>query len=194
MMSEQLTWTQKLGDAFLAQQADVMDAIQRLRLKAQTNAKLSSTPQQRVTAKQEGGRQIISIEPAQPNEVYVPYYDPAVLYGTWDYPSYPPYYWPTYWPGYVAGGIIAVGIGFGLAYALGNWGAAGACCWGGGVSWGNRNINISGIGNINRPWQHNPAHRRGVGYTNAGVAQRFAAPTAACKTGPTTGGAGEIRF
>ena len=105
MMSTKLDWTQKLGDAVLAQQPDVMDAIQRLRTKAEANNKLTSSKEQKVTKKQEQGKQVIVIEPTEPNTVYVPYYDPAVVYGGWPYPAYPPYYFPP--PGYIAGGIIA---------------------------------------------------------------------------------------
>jgi hypothetical protein len=83
MMSTNLDWTQKLGDAVLAQQADVMDAIQRLRSKAQTNNKLTSTKEQTVTVKQEQDKQVIAIEPAEPNTIQVPYYDPGVVYGEW---------------------------------------------------------------------------------------------------------------
>ena len=101
MMSTKLDWTQKLGDAFLAQQTDVMDAIQRLRAKAQANNKLTSTRQQTVTVRQEQNRQVIAIEPAEPNTVYVPYYDPAVVYGDWPYADYPPYYFPDYYGGYI---------------------------------------------------------------------------------------------
>jgi hypothetical protein len=93
MMSKKLDWTLKLGDAVLAQQADVMDAIQRLRTKAEANNKLTSTKQQTVTKRQEQGRQVIAIEPTDPETIYVPYYDPAVVYGAWPYPEYPPYYW-----------------------------------------------------------------------------------------------------
>ena len=179
MMSEQLSWTQQLGDAVLAQQPDVMDAVQRLRLKAQANNKLVSTEQQTVTTVQEGERQAIVIEPTQPNTVYVPYYDPQVVYGSWPYPTYPPYSWPAYWPpGYVGGGVIAAGLGFGLGYALGSWNNGGY--WGGGVNWGNGNININ-RGNINignrvgggNAWVHNPIHRQGVRYNNAGVRATF---------------------
>ncbi|MGZ3668218.1 MAG: DUF3300 domain-containing protein, partial [Ktedonobacterales bacterium] len=92
MMSEKLDWTQKLGDAVLAQQPDVMDAIQRLRSKAQANNKLASTKEQKVSVRQEQNKQVIVIEPAVPDTVYVPYYDPAVVYGDWAYPAYPPYY------------------------------------------------------------------------------------------------------
>ena len=94
MMSDKLDWTEKLGDAVLAQQADVMDAIQRLRAKAQANGKLETTEQQTVTVSQEAGQQIIEIEPTSPDVVYVPYYNPEVVYGEWPYPEYPPYYYP----------------------------------------------------------------------------------------------------
>jgi hypothetical protein len=90
MMSKKLDWTQQLGDAVLAQQPDVMDAIQRLRSKAYANEKLKSTNEQKVTVRQEGNRQLVAIEPTDPNTLYVPYYDPAVVYGAWPYPAYPP--------------------------------------------------------------------------------------------------------
>jgi Protein of unknown function (DUF3300)/Chaperone of endosialidase len=150
MMSTKLDWTQKLGDAVIAQQADVMDAIQRLRAKAQANNKLQSTQQQKVTVTQNQGRQVIEIAPTNPDTVYVPYYDPAVVYGDWPYPDYPPYYWPA--PGYIAAGIIATGIAFGAGYALGRWASGGY--WRGNVNWGNNNITINrpGGGNIGNNW------------------------------------------
>lgn len=173
MMSTKLDWTQKLGDAVLAQQPDVMDAVQRLRTKADNNKKLTSSKEQKVTKRQEQGKQVIVIEPTNPNTVYVPYYDPAVVYGGWPYPAYPPYsYYP---PGYVAGGILATGLAFGAGYALGRW-ASGGNYWGGNINWNNNNINI------NRPqvnqlggnnWQHNPAHRQGVKYNNSKVGEKF---------------------
>jgi len=174
MMSTKLDWTEKLGDAVLAQQPDVMDAIQRLRAKAQAQNKLMTTKEQIVTVKQEQNRQIIAIEPANPNTIYVPYYNPAVVYGAWPYPTYPPYYFPT--PGYIAGAAIATGLAFGAAYAVGRW-ASGGNYWGGGVNWGGNNINVNRSVNINNTrvnnWQHNSAHRRGVAYNNANVRQRF---------------------
>ena len=172
-MSTKLDWTLKLGNAVLAQQPDVMDAIQRLRAKADANNKLTSTKEQTVTKRQEDGKQVIYIEQTDPNTVYVPYYDPAVLYGGWSYPEYPPYVFP--WPGYISGGLIAAGIAFGAGYALGRW-ASGGNYWGGGVNWRNNNINI------NRPrvnplggnnWQHNSVHRGGVRYNNVNVQQKF---------------------
>ena len=121
MMSSKLDWTQKLGDAFLAQQTEMMDAIQRLRTKAQANNRLTSTKEQKVTVRQEQNRQVIAIEPTDPNTVYVPYYDPAVVYGEWPYADYPPYYFPDYYAGYIGPGLIATGIAFGAGYALSRW-------------------------------------------------------------------------
>ena len=121
MMSTELTWTQQLGDAVLAQQPDVMDAIQRLRDKAYAQKKLTNTEQQKVEVSKEAGKQIIVIQPTNPQTIYVPIYDPAVVYGPWPYPAYPPYYYRP--PGYIAGAAIATGIAFGVGYALGNnWG------------------------------------------------------------------------
>jgi Protein of unknown function (DUF3300) len=178
MMSEKLDWLQKLGDAVLAQQPDVMDAVQRLRAKAQANNKLTSTKEQKVSVAQQGNKQVIVIEPTVPDTIYVPYYDPAVVYGDWGYPAYPPYYFAP--PlGYVPGAILATGIAFGAGYALGRW-ASGGNYWGGGVNWGGNNINVNrpiNINNINtggNNWQHNPAHRQGVKYGNANVQQKFA--------------------
>jgi len=170
MMSTKLDWTEKLGDAVLAQQPDVMDAIQRLRTKAQANNKLNSTKEQKVTVQQDQGKQVIVIEPTAPDTLYVPYYDPAVVYGGWPYPAYPPYYFPA--PGYIAGAVIGAGIAFGAGYAIGRW-ASGGNYWGGGFNWGGNNINVNRNVNINNNWQHNPAHRQGVRYNNANVSQKF---------------------
>jgi hypothetical protein len=170
MMNQKLDWTQKLGDALLAQQPDVMDAIQRLRTRAYDNKKLTTTKQQTVTVQQQQGRQTIVIEPAVADTVYVPYYDPATVYGSWPYADYPPYYFG--YPSYIGAGVIAAGVAFGAAYALGRW----RNYWGGGCNWGNNNffINRSNtINNIGNNWQHNSAHRQGVRYTNANVQQRF---------------------
>ncbi len=173
MMNSKLDWTQKLGDAVLAQQPDVMDAIQRLRTKAQANKKLESNQQQNVTVKQQDNKQVIVIEQKDPNTVYVPYYNPSVVYGGWPYPTYPPYYFPP--PSYIAGGLLATGLAFGAGYALGSW-ASGGNYWNSSVNWNNNNININNPGN--RPgggnnWQHRPEHRQGVRYGNADVRQKF---------------------
>lgn len=180
MMSEKLDWTQKLGDAVLAQQPDVMDAVQRLRAKAQANNKLTSTKEQKVTVTQQDSRPVIVIEPAVPDTIYVPYYDPGIVYGGWPYPAYPPYYFPP--PlGYVPGAIIATGIAFGAGYAVGRW-ASGGNYWGGGVNWGgnainvNRPVNINNVNINSNNWQHNPVHRQGVAYSNTSVQQKFGNP------------------
>jgi Protein of unknown function (DUF3300)/Chaperone of endosialidase len=155
MMSSKIDWMDKLGDAVIAQEPDVMDAIQRLRAKAQANNKLATTKEQTVTVRQVNNRQIIAIEPTDPGTVYVPYYNPAVVYGGWPYPAYPPYYFPP--PGYIAAGIIATGLAFGAGYALGRWASGGY--WGGSMNWNNNNINIGGGGN----WQHRPGGGGGRG-------------------------------
>ena len=173
MMSTKIDWTQRLGDAVLAQEPDVMDAIQRLRSKAQANNKLITTKEQTVSVRQQDSRQYIAIEPAAPETVYVPAYDPSAVYGDWPYPEYPPYYFPP--APYLGYGLIGAGIAFGAGYLLSNW-ASGGNYWGGGINWNRGNINV------NRPrvnplagnnWRHNPAHCRGVRYNNANVQQRF---------------------
>jgi hypothetical protein len=110
---------------------------------------------------------VIAIEPTDPNTMYVPYYEPAVVYGDWPYPDYPAYYFGV--PPYIGAGVIAAGIAFGAGLALGRW----SNYWRGGCNWGNNNFFINRTHNIGNNWQHNPAHRQGVRYDNAGVQQRF---------------------
>ena len=170
MMSDKVDWTKNLGDAVLAQQPDVMDAIQRLRSKAYDNKKLVTTKQQKVSVQTQENKQAIVIEPADPNTMYVPYYDPATVYGAWPYAEYPPYYFG--YPSYIGAGVIAAGLAFGTAWAIGRWGNY----WGGGFNWGNRNLYVNHYNrttNIGNNWQHNPAHRQGVRYNNVNVQQRF---------------------
>src|SRR5262249_27657363 len=177
MMADQLDWTQKLGDAMLAQQPDVMDSVQRLRARAQANGKLATTKEQTVTVKTEDQKQYIVIEPTSPTEMYVPYYEPAVVYGDWPYPAYAPYYFPPPY-GYVAGAALATGIAFAAGVAVRH------AFWGN-CDWGRRNINVPiarpvNINNINRgdvnfsKWEHNADHRHGVRYNNAQVRQKYA--------------------
>jgi hypothetical protein len=169
-MSEKIDWTKNLGDAVLAQQSDVMDAIQRLRSKAYDNKELVTTKQQKVSVETQENKQVVVIESAEPNTMYVPYYDPAVVYGTWPYAEYPPYYFAA--PPYIGAGLIAAGLAFGTGWAIGRWGNY----WGGGFNWANRNLYVNHfnkINNIGNNWQHNPAHRQGVRYSNANVQQRF---------------------
>ncbi|MEK7221294.1 MAG: DUF3300 domain-containing protein [candidate division NC10 bacterium] len=166
MMDGNLDWTQKLGEAFLAQQPDVMATVQMLRAKAQAAGYLQNTPQQTVIAEP----QFIRIEPATPQIVYVPVYNPTVVYGPWWYPAYPPYYW--YPPGYMVGAsVFSFGIGL----------AVGAVLWGG-FDWHRRHVTIVNVHNFNtfnrtritdRIWGHDVVHRRGVPYHDLGVRQRF---------------------
>jgi hypothetical protein len=189
MMSAELEWTQKLGDAVLAQQADVMAAIQRLRARAQDKGTLTTTAEQKVTVDQGANNQrTVVIEQANDDTVYVPAYDPAVAYGDWPYAEYPASYWgyPDDWGYGIAPGFLARGLWFGAGWAIGRWGS-GNWGWGGRVNWGNGGIirnwpratpynlnNINNIGNrVGNNWRHNPAHRGGVRYSNRDVAQRF---------------------
>ena len=177
-LGDNIAWTTDLGNAFLAQQGDVMDAVQRMRAKAEGKGTLKTSAQQTVeTETVEDGKQVIVIQPASSDVVYVPSYDPAVVYGA-AYPAYP--YPPVYYPGYVAGMGLAFGTGLILGAA---WGGG----WGYGCGWGNGNVNINynnnyvnhynKANNINRGqgggnWQHNPSHRGPVPY-NKGAANKF---------------------
>src|SRR5206468_3697744 len=101
-MSENLDWTKDLGDAFLEQQADVLDAVQRMRRTAYDSGKLETTKEQKVVVEKEANTQVIKIEQADPQVVYVPQYAPQAVYGP---PAYPTTYYPAmyaYPPGYVA--------------------------------------------------------------------------------------------
>jgi hypothetical protein len=173
MMSEKLDWTQRLGDAFLADQKKVLDTIQSLRAKAQASGNLKTTTEQTVIVEEK----IIKIEPANPQVVYVPSYNPTVVYGAWPYPAYPPYaYYP---PGYVASSAMWFGAGMAMGAAWGYaWGNAN---WNGGdvdvdVNRNfnsNRNIDRSKAGQGQGRFQHNPEHRKGVSYRDQGTAQKF---------------------
>ncbi|MCA3182014.1 DUF3300 domain-containing protein [Cupriavidus sp.] len=178
MMGRQPQWVQSVGDAFLAQPDDVMDSVQRLRVQAQKAGTLKTTEQQKVVTQQTGGTTIVQIEPANPQVVYVPAYNPTVVYGTWPYPAYPPAYYPPP-PGSVFATSLVAGIGFGLGVAAVN------SMWGG-FNWGGHdvNINVNRYNNINVNqrldvnranvnWQHNPANRGNVPYNNPNVANRF---------------------
>src|SRR5215468_225046 len=175
-MNEKLDWTQKLGDAFLADQKAVLDAVQRLRTRADKSGNLKSTEQQKVIVEQEPQTQqtVIKIEPANPQTVYVPAYNPTVVYGAWAYPSYPPYYWPPPY-GYYPGAALATGIAWGVAIGVGGalWGG---CNWGR----GDVNVNVNKYNTVNNSsnrinnasgntnWQHNGANRKGAPYRDSG--------------------------
>ena len=122
-LANDIQWTTDLGNAFLAQQTDVMDAAQRMRKKAQDNGNLKSTEQQKVETKVIENKSVIVVEQSNPQVVYVPSYNPVVVYGPPVYP-YPPIYYPP--PGYYAAGLA---ISFGVGIAMGAF-------WGGGWGWG----------------------------------------------------------
>lgn len=149
MMGSQLSWTQKLGNAVLAQQKDVMNAIQNLRKKAKAAGHLASTEQQTVTTEGSGNTTTVVIQPTNPQVVYVPTYNPTVIYGSWAYPAYPPVaYYP---PGYVAGtALLSFGVGMAVGAAL--WGG---CHWGSGsITVNNNNFNNFNRNTV-RNWSNN---------------------------------------
>jgi len=203
-LADNIKWTTDLGNAFLAQQSDVMDAVQRMRKKAEDAGNLKSSEQQKVETKVVENKQVVIIEQASPEVVYVPSYNPTVVYGAPVYP-YPPIAYPP--PGYYAAGMA---ISFGVGVAMGAFWSGGAgwgCGWGGNnnvyinhnnnfVNNSNRqninrqNINRQNINNANRGnrastqpargnsnWQHNPQHRGGAPYSDRSTANRFGGTT-----------------
>ena len=190
-------WVQKMGDAFLAQPDAVMESVQRLRRQADAAGNLKSNEQQKVTKQAAApassttttvpaGTQTIVIESAEPDVVYVPSYNPSVVYGAWAYPSYPPYYYPPpayYYPG---GALLSFGIGV----------AVGGALWGD-LDWGHGDIDIdvnrynefnrntNRERNVNRDgtrgdqisrdgkWQHNAANRDGVPYRDGKSREQY---------------------
>jgi len=190
MLAGNIQWTSDLGNAFLAQQPDVMAAVQRMRVKAQGTGTLKTTEQQKVeTQTTDSGQQAIVIEPADPSVVYVPSYDPAVVYGASTYP------YPTVsYPGYVAGRGLAFGTGLALGAA---WGGG----WGYGCGWNNGDVNVNynnnyvknsnkNVNQSNKNWQHNPQHRGNAPYGNKQTASKYGgtAKGQAAGTGARAGG------
>jgi len=202
-LAENIKWTTDLGNAFLAQQSDVMDAVQRMRLKAQGAGNLKSNEQMKVETKVVETKTVVVIQQANPQIVYVPSYNPIVVYGPPIYP-YPPIYYPS--PSYYAAGVA---IAFGVGIAVGAYYRGG---WGYNYGWGHSNVNINvnnnyishynktnintgnintgninrgnvNTGNINRPsnqpaggnsnWQHNPQHRGGAPYSDKATANKY---------------------
>jgi Protein of unknown function (DUF3300) len=174
-LAENIQWTSDLGNAFLAQQPDVMAAVQRMRAKAQGTGQLKTSTQQKVeTQTVEGGQQAIVIQPADPSVVYVPSYDPATVYGA---PAYP--YPQVTYPGYVAGAALSFGTGLALGAA---WGGG----WGYNCGWNNGDVDVNvnnkyvnnynkknNINAANKNWQHNPQHRGNAPYGNKQTANKY---------------------
>jgi hypothetical protein len=189
-LTQNIRWTTDLGNAFLAQQADVMSAVQRLRARAQANGKLGSTPQETVTTENQGGQSAIEIQPADPQVIYVPTYDPNYVWGPPDSGFYPPLLYPGY--GYWFGPGIDIGFCFGGwgGWGFGGWG------WGWGPNWFGHNIFVNnfffnrygyqhgfGGGGLQgrTPWMHDPAHRLGAAYPNGQLSSRYGAASQASR-------------
>jgi len=178
-MDENLQWMQALGDAFLGQEPQVLDTVQGLRRRAHAAGYLGSNEYRRVVAT----GAILAIQPAAPQIVYVPYYDPMVVYGPRWWPDYRPFQWRPFAGYYVPPGIVT---GF---------------CWGpsirissgfffGALDWSNRQVVVIRSNYYNAVvypnliagrrdhapslWQHDTNHRRGVAYPSVDIHQRFA--------------------
>jgi len=193
-LADDIKWTTDLGNAFLAQQSDVMDAVQRMRAKAQTQGNLKSTEQMKVETQTVESKQVIVIEQANPQVVYVPSYNPTNVYGPPAYP-YPAVAYPP--PGYYAAGMalsFGVGVAMGAMWS-GGWGYN--CGWHGGYNNVNINNNNNYVRNSNvntnrtanqavrgnsGTWQHNPQHRGGTPYSNTATANRFGGTTTGSST------------
>jgi len=174
-LADDIQWTTELGNAFLAQQTDVMDAVQVMRKKAVDKGALTSNEQQTVDTQVVEKQTVIVVQPTNPEVIYVPSYSPTVVYGPPVYP-YPPIYYPPYPPG-----AAFVSFSIGMMWGAAMWG--GSCCYAG---WGhgntviinnNNNFNkinhYNGGGRGNNNWQHNPSHRGGTPYPNQNVSNRY---------------------
>ncbi|HEX7417674.1 MAG TPA: DUF3300 domain-containing protein, partial [Steroidobacteraceae bacterium] len=183
-MDENLQWTQSLGDAFLDQQAQVMDTVQTLRRRAEAAGNLRSDERLRV---QDSGSGLM-LDPVNPESVYVPYYDPMVVYGSWWWPAYPPVHWQP-WSGYFARPGYARGFYWGPPVGIS------AGFFFGAFDWPRHHVRVVQVNNyyyshsvaVNRAvianrapgaWQHEPEHRRGIVYRSAEAQRRFGAARA----------------
>jgi hypothetical protein len=177
LLNRDIRWTTDLGNAMLAQQSDVMDAVQRLRRRARDNGKLASTPEQTVTVA-EDAQAPIAIQPANPQVIYVPSYNPAYVWGAPAYGAYPALGYPS--PGF--------GFGFNPAVLLSTifTGLLNFGPWGWGLNWLTHGLFLNNLffghfgfgggfgGGGLGVWAHNPGHRLGVAYPNRVVSARFA--------------------
>jgi hypothetical protein len=197
ILGRDIRWTTDLGNAFLAQQADVMNAIQGMRARAQQSGRLQNTPQQTVTTETQGGQSAIQIAPADPQMIYPPVYDPYAIWGPPAYGAYPSLWYPPAWGFGALAGLAR--IAFAPAIFLGGLfsGLLGFGGWGWGLSWFSHALFLNplffahfgfhGVGGgygggygyhgamvAGHPaWAHDPAHRMGVPYANREVAGRF---------------------
>jgi hypothetical protein len=179
-LGDNIAWTSQLGDAFLTQESDVMDAVQRMRVKAEGSGNLKTSEQQTVDTQQVEGKSVVVIQPSSPDVVYVPSYNPTVVYGAPAYP-YPSIYYPPV-GAYVAGAALSFGVGVAVGSFWGNGG------WGWGCGWGHNDINVNVnnkyVNNYNKKnvnnrisnnssWQHNPQHRGGAPYPNRQTSNKY---------------------
>ncbi len=179
-LADDIQWTTDLGNAFLAQEADVMAAVQRMRKSAVDKDVLKTTEQQVVQTKVIETKTVVVIEPANPQVIYVPTYSPVVVWGPPIYP-YPPIYYP---PPPPPGSLV---LAFGVGVAMGAWWGGGGG-WGWNCGWGGNNVTINNnntfirntnirngntnVGSGNR-WQHQPQHRGGAPYRDRATADKF---------------------
>lgn len=195
-LNQDISWTTDLGNAYLAQPADIMQAVQRMRAKAEANGKLQSTPQETVTTADQNGQTAIEIVPTNPEEIYVPVYNPDYIWG----PPLIGYYPPLYYPG------IDLGFTFGPGIYIG--GLFGGCCGWGSFGWGwwpgwfdhhllvnNYFLHRYGFREFHggafegtQAWAHNPVHRLGVPYPNRELMSRYRGAPGAVARGGFGGG------
>ena len=178
-LAEDITWTTNLGNAFLAQQQDVMDAVQRLRKKAKDSGKLESNDKMNVETKVVESKTVVEIQPTSTQVIYVPAYNPTAVWGPPVY-AYPPVYYPPPPPPGAMFFSFSMGVMMGAAFS------GGYCC---GCGWGghstvviNNNNNfvnhrntVNNVRTTNRTsnWQHNPQHRGGAPYGDRATAARY---------------------
>jgi hypothetical protein len=172
-LSEDIKWTTDLGDAFLAQQNEVMQAVQRLRAKARDAGKLESSEQMNVETTTSEGEDVVEIEPTDPEVVYVPAYSPSAIWGPMYYP-YPPIYYPPYYGGAWLGFGLGIAIGIGISNGwVTHWGSNNTI----NINNNNRYVNhYNQVNNINRSgnqWEHNPAQRGGTPYRDSATASKY---------------------
>jgi len=170
LMSQRIGETTRIGNAFLAQEEEVLDTIQELRAKAYAQGNLTTTPEQKVIVQKEK----IIIEPAHSRVVYVPYYDTMYIYGPWWYPAYPPYYWGP-GPRLSIGLGISFWPGFYFSTTYSSW------CW---PEWHDRYIYVDVAKRpryvrhdrwryVSSRWHHRPTHRRGLIYRDIPTARKY---------------------
>ena len=179
-LTQDVQWTTGLGNAFLAQQADVMAAVQRMRAKAEQNGKLQSNSYEDVDTQTQNDQSAIVIQPTDPQVIYVPAYNPAYIWGPPVFGYYPPLWYPAVGVGFLWGPGIYINTFFGGCCG---WGAFG---WGWSPFWFGHQILVNnyflhryGFADFHAGfaptgvWAHNPAHRLGVAYPNRALSEQF---------------------